>query len=287
MNKTKASTREDYQQRINIVLEYINNHLDEEMDLKKLADLSNFSLFHFHRIFRAFQQETLASYVTRIRVETAARLLRYSELPIETIAYNVGYEIPSSLSKAFKQFYNISPKEYRTNKNYVIMKKAELNPELKVKMPKIIEMETKTAIYVRMTGAYDQLDFPSAFGKLWHFIKEHKLYSAGIEHIGIYHDDPKVTESNKLRTDVCIVVHKPVKPEGEVGVKEIAGGKYAVFSYQGPYTDLGNVYNSIYAKWLPESGYELRNVPMHEKYLNDPLKTDPMKLKTEIYLPIQ
>ena len=284
---TKISTREDYLRRINVVIEYINNHLDEEMDLNKLAEISNFSPYHFHRIFRAFQQETLASFITRIRVEAAARLIRYSELPIETIAYNVGYETPSSLSKAFKQLYNISPTEYRINKSYFIMKREELNPELKLKSPKFVELENKTAIYIRLTGAYSELDFPGAWGRLWNFVKEQKLYSAGIEHIAIYHDDPKVTEAGKLRSDVCLVIHKPVQPQGEIGVKEIQGGKYAVFSYQGPYTNLGVVYDTIYAKWLPESGCELRNIPMLEKYMNDPSKTEPEKLKTEIFIPIQ
>ncbi len=285
--KTKVSTKEDYIRRINKVVEYINSHLNEEMDLKKLADISNFSEYHFHRIFKAFQHETLSAYITRIRVETAARLLRYSELPVETIAYNVGYEMLSSLSKSFKLFYGITPTEYRTNKNHYIMKQAELNPELKLKAPKIVELESKTAIYIRLTGVYSELDFPGTFTKLWNFVKEHKLFSAGIEHLGVYYDDPKVTEGNKLRSDVCLVIHKPVQPKGEVDVKEIPGGKYAVFSYQGPYNNLGIVYDTIFAEWLPASGCELRNLPIFEKYCNDPTRTAPEKLKTEIYIPIQ
>ena len=284
--KTKESTIEDYLKRINAIVEYINNHLNEEMDLKRLADISNFSAFHFHRIFKAFQHETLAAYITRVRVETAARLLRYTELPVEIIAYNVGYEVPSSLSKAFKQFYNISPIEYRNNKNYFIMKKEELNPDLKLKSPKLIDMESKQVIYIRLTGAYISLDFPGTFAKLWNYIKEQKLFSAGIEHIGIYHNDPKVTESEKLQSDVCLVIHKPAQPQGEIGVKEIHGGRYAVFSYQGSYSNLGVVYDTIFAKWLPSSGCELRNIPVLEKYCNDPSKTEPEKLKTEIYIPI-
>lgn len=285
--KTKVSTKEDYLKRINAVVEYINNHLDEEIDLKKLAEVSNFSVFHFHRIFKAFQHETLAAYITRIRVETAARLLRYTELTIETISYNVGYEIPSSLSKAFKLFYDISPIEYRTNKNYYIMKQVMLNPELKLKSPKFVELENKKSIYIRLSGAYNELDFSGTYAKLWNFVKEQKLYSAGIESIGIYHDDPKVTEANKLRSDVCLVIHKPVQPKGEIGVKEIQGGRYAVFLYQGPYNTLGVVYDTIFVQWLPESGCELRNVPMFEKYMNDPSKITPEKLKTEIYIPVQ
>ncbi len=283
----KSSTREEYLKRVNIVVDYINNHLDEELDLQKLAEMSNLSTYHFHRIMKAFLGETLGAYIIRVRLETAVRLLRYTDLPVEQIAYSVGYEMPSSLSKSFKQFYDITPLEYRNNKNFVIMKPVQLNPDLKLKSPKVIDIETKKAIYIRSTGAYSELDFCGAWGKLWAYVKENKLFSAGIEHISIYHDDPKVTTSEKLRTDVCLVLPKPAEPKGEIGVKEIAGGRYAVFLYQGPYTNLGIVYDTIFAQWLPDSGYELRNAPLYEKYINDPSRTEEAKLKTEIYIPLQ
>ena len=283
----KTSTREEYLKRVNVVVDYINNHLDEELDLQKLAEMSNLSTYHFHRIMKAFLGETLGAYIIRVRLETAVRLLRYTDLPVEQIAYSVGYEMPSSLSKSFKQFYDITPLEYRNNKNFVIMKPVQLNPDLNLKSPKVIDIETKKAIYIRLTGAYSELDFCGAWGKLWAYVKENKLFSAGIEHISIYHDDPKVTNSEKLRTDVCLVLPKPAEPKGEIGVKEIAGGKYAVFLYQGPYTNLGIVYDTIFAKWLPDCGYELRNAPLYEKYINDPSRTEEAKLNTEIYIPLQ
>lgn len=283
----KSSTREEYLKRVNVVVDYINNHLDEELDLQKLAEMSNLSTYHFHRIMKAFLGEPLGAYIIRVRLETAVRLLRYTDLPVEQIAYSVGYEMPSSLSKSFKQFYDITPQEYRNNKNFVIMKPVQLNPDLKLKSPKVIELETKKAIYIRLNGAYSELDFCGAWTRLWAYVKEQKLFSAGIEHISIYHDDPKVTTSEKLRTDVCLVLPKPAEPKGEIGVKEIAGGKYAVFLYQGPYTNLGIVYDTIFAQWLPGSGYELRNAPLFEKYVNDPSRTEEAKLKTEIYIPLQ
>ena len=283
---TKQTTREEYLKRLNIVIEYINHNLGEAIDLKTLSEISNFSEYHFHRIFKAFIREPLGSYITRLRLEAAAHQLRYSESSIETIAYNVGFEVPSSLSKSFKQLYGISPREYRADKNYFIMRKEELNPEFKLKSPKIVELESKKAIYIRLFGAYSDLDFPGTFAKLWAYVKEKNLFSAGIEHIGIYHNDPKVTENEKLRSDVCLVIRKPVEPQGEIGVKEIPGGKYALFSYQGPYSNMGLVYDTIFSKWLPDSGQQLRNMPLFEKYISDPSRTEPDKLKTEIYLPL-
>lgn len=305
----KPETREIYQQRIAAAVEYINLHLDEELELADIAGVANFSPYHFHRIFRAFRGEPLGSYITRMRVETAAHLLLHSDLPIETIAYNVGFGVPASLSKAFRQFYDSTPTEYRTTKKIHIMKTAQVHPAIKLKAPKIVELEPKTVLYLSYTGEYGSVDFAGAFTELWAQVKKQNLFTAGIEHLGIYYDDPKVTESSKLRTDVCLVVHKPAKPEGEIQVKTIAGGRYAVFTHIGPYNEVGAVYDAIYGQWLPENGgcmcddcckpYSggcppqcecgciLRNEPLFEKYCNDPVKTAPEKLKTEIYIPIK
>jgi AraC family transcriptional regulator len=305
----RLATKEDYLKRVNNVIEYINNHLNEDIDLEKLADISNFSKWHFQRIMKAFLGEPIGAFIQRVRVETAAKLLRYSKSPISEIAYEVGYDTPSSLSKVFQSFYGISPSEYRNNKNYAIMKPIQLNEHLDLKTPKIVDLEPIEVIYLKLTGNYKTLDFCGAWSRLWQFVKENKLYSAGIEHIGIYHDDPKVTEESKLRTDLCLALQKKAEPKGEIGVKTIEGGKYAKFLYTGPYEHLGAVYDTIYGKWLPESGncscedcstpYSqgcepecncgciLRNAPCFEKYINNPDKTPSEKLKTEIYVPIK
>jgi AraC family transcriptional regulator len=284
---TKPSTCEEYQRRINIVTEYIDNHLDEKLDLCLLAELSNLSPFHFHRITKAFLGEPIGAYIARVRVEQAARLLRYTELSIQEIAFSVGYEMPSSLTKIFNQYYGISPVKFRNDKNFIIMKQATINPALNLKAPKMVDLDDQQIIYLRHTGDYSSLDFGGAWTKLWGCVKSQKLFTAGISHICVYYDDPKVTEADKLRTDICLVVHKPAHAEGEIGVRTMSGGKYAVFLYQGTYENLGSVYDTIYGHWLPDSGILLRNAACFEKYLNNPENTAPEKLKTEIYVPVE
>lgn len=119
----KQSTLNDYQKRINKIIDFINLNLGEDLNVLNLAEISNFSPYHFHRITRAFLREPIGAYITRLRVEKAAEKLRFTSLSIQEIAYSCGYESPSSLSKAFRMFYNISPKDYRNNKKFTIMKK--------------------------------------------------------------------------------------------------------------------------------------------------------------------
>ncbi len=283
----RTSTIEEYKKQINIIIEYINNHLDEPVELGKLAEISHFSPYHFHRITRAFMGEPIGAYVIRVRLETAAKLIRYTDLPVSDIAYRVGYDAPASLSKAFKQQYGISPMEYRTNKEFTIMQTEKKDIQLKIKGPKVMNTPAKKALYINLSGKYGSLDFSGSWQRLWQFVKEHKLFSMGMEHIAIYYDDPKVTESEKLRTDICLTIKKEAKPQGDIGIKEIKGGKFAMFLYQGTYNNLDAVYDKIYSELLPEKDLRLRDYHCFEKYLNHPDKTKPEKLKTEIYIPVE
>jgi AraC family transcriptional regulator len=255
------------------------------MDLKKLAEMSNFSIFHFHRIFKGIHQETLAAYITRSRVERAAYLLRYTNLPVEAIAFNVGFGFPSSLSKTFKQFYNISPFAYRANRDYAIINR-EPKPVSNLIAPKLVTLGKKDVIYIRVFGEYNIPDYPDVWHQLRLYANEQNIDQDKIENIALYHSDIRVTENNRLRSDVCLTINKPVKARKEIGVKPIQGGKYAVFQYNGPFNRNSDIYDIVFNQWLPESGYEVRNLPIFEKYLSDPIEGKPGELETEVYIPI-
>jgi AraC family transcriptional regulator len=284
------TTHQDYQKRINQVMVYINSHLDEKLELETLAAISNFSPYHFHRIIRAHLNESIGSYINRIRMETAANLILHTSDPIFEIALRVGYDIPSSFNKAFSRRFGCPPTEFRNNHhtintiNYFKMENVKNESGLK---PEFKTLKPAKVIFVQAIGDYNAIGTSKAWEKVCAFAEKNKLFGWKTEFIGISHDDPEITETEKLRYDACITVTKDVKPEGEIGIQEIEGGKYAVFIHKGPYAKLHDTYSKIFAQWLPVSNIELRNSPCFEKYLNEPEKTKPEKLKTEIYLPVQ
>ena len=284
--ETKKTTREEYQKCVNAVVDYINLHLGEEIDLKSLAKISHFSPFYFHRIMKAFLGEPVGTFIVRTRTETAARLLRYTDLPIADIAYRIGYSSSSSLSKVFKQFYGISPLEYRNNKNFVIMKPAIIRPELKLKR-EIKELPVRNVIYIRLFGDYKLNDYCGTWMRLQQFVQEEKLPMGEVMPYCIFHDDPKVTPIEKLRTDVCMVMPAAATPKGNIGFKQLPAGRYAIFLYKGSYEHLQSVYDTIYGKYIPEMECTFRDEASAERYLNHPADTAPDELLTEIYIPIE
>ena len=283
----KQTTKQLYLERVNTVVTYIREHLDEVLEVKKLAELSYLSPFHFHRIMRAFLGEPIGSFISKTRLETATKLLRYTSLNVEEIAHNTGFEVAASFNKAFKKLYAISPTQYRKDPSLIRNQFIVEKQKYILKAPKIKNLEAKQVLYMSLLGSYASLDYGGAAQKLWSVVKQQKLFTKGMEHLGISHDDPKVTALDNCRYDACLVIHKPALPTGEIGIKTVEGGLYAVFLHTGSYLQLGTVYNHIFNAWLLENEYELRNVPVFEKYISNPERTPEEKLKTEIYLPIK
>ncbi len=284
---SKKPGKQEYLKKLNAVVEYINSNLDKKISILKLAEISHLSPFHFHRIMKGLLGEPIGNYITRTRVQTAALLIRYTDLEIQDIAHNVGYEKPSSLNKIFKQYYNISPTEYRANKYITLSEPVFKDFNIELQPPNILEIQDMEVIYINITGKYGNDHYQKAWMELGSFVGENNIDTKNMESFGISHDDPNVTDDEKCRYDACLTICKPVKPQGKIGVKQIAGGKFAVFSYRGSYDNWGEVYDVIYDKWLINSEYNLRNVPIMEKYLDGPDQSAAKELDLEIYLPIE
>ncbi len=99
----REETLTDHDERMNRVLVYIQQNLDQSLSLDVIAAQACFSPFHFHRIFSATVSEPLNVYVRRLRLENAAHLLCHSQRTITDIALSAGYETPGAFTTAFKK----------------------------------------------------------------------------------------------------------------------------------------------------------------------------------------
>ena len=82
----------EYKSRINRVIDYIDQNIDKSLTLDELAQVANFSKFHFNRIFHSFIGEALFQFIQRLRIEKAAYLLLTNPRnSITEIAYQCGF----------------------------------------------------------------------------------------------------------------------------------------------------------------------------------------------------
>jgi AraC family transcriptional regulator len=288
---SRDSTIRDYRERVNRVIFHVEAHLDEPANLDDLARVACFSPCHFHRIFAAFTGERLAAFVRRLRLERAAQRLLHLDAPITDIALDAGYETPSAFTRAFVTHFGVTPTEFRQRREPLTLLGARplalsQPTEDWTMTPEIRTIAPLPVVFVRRTGPYYQAA-GEAFGVLCQFAGPRGLLGPDARMIGISHDDPHVTNESRFRYDACVTLDREVKPEGEVGHKTLAGGRYAVFVHAGAYDGFQQTYDHIFAAWLPGSGEKLRDEPCFELYLNSPDQVQPEALRTEIWLPLQ
>ncbi len=290
---TRASTIRDYRERVNRVIFYVEAHLDEPLRLKELARVACFSPFHFHRVFTAFTGEPLGDFIRRLRLERAAQQLRHLDAPITELALAAGYETHSAFSRAFAAQLGVSPSAYRRQQgaaraggaHHLDLEFDHPTEEFHMKAD-LRTIDPIPVLFVRRTGPYYQAA-GEAFGVLCQFAGPRGLIGPDTWMIGVSHDDPHVTDASRFRYDACLRVDREVEGEGEVSRKDLAGGRYAVFTHEGPYERFQQTYDRIFAAWLPASGEQLRDEPTFERYLNSPDEVEPEALRTEIWLPLQ
>ena len=291
----RQSTEKDYQERIVRVLVHIQANLDEELTLEQAAALAAFSPFHFHRVFRGLVREPFKDHDRRLRLERAAQRLKHQDNQVTYLALDAGFETHEAFTRAFKAMFGLSPTDYRAahkpapdSPSGVHYGGADgYHPPSYVDLPpiEVKELAPLRVVFLRHSGPYDQVG--ATWARLMSWAGPRGLMGPGTRIIGISHDDPDVTPTDKLRYDAAITVNRPVQPEGEIGVTELPGGKYAVVTHRGPYSRLGLTYQRVFGGWLPKSGHELRNSPAFEQYLNSPQNTSPEDLVTLIHVPLE
>lgn len=117
------------------VIDYIEDHLDEKLDLEKVSQAVHYSRYHLHRMFTNTVGMTIHDYVQRRQLTEAAKLLIFSAKPILEIAFICGYESQQAFSTAFKAMYKVSPAQYRINGTfYPLQLRFVLNKNIKSKI---------------------------------------------------------------------------------------------------------------------------------------------------------
>ncbi|MDK9699475.1 MAG: AraC family transcriptional regulator [bacterium] len=283
------------------VLRYLQQHLDEAIDLELLASIAGFSPFHYHRIFRGMVGETVMEHVRRLRLERSASRLTHSTDSITQIAFAAGYETLEAFSRAFRNMFDASPSEFRKRKQQLLFgkhpsgvhyspdnKTLDLTPLTQKGRTMEVHVETLPPMkvaYIRYIGPYNQQE--TAWNQLCGWAGPKGLLGPNTKYIAVDYDDPQVTPPEKLRVDCCCTIDREVTPEGNIGIQTIGNGKYITTLHICTYEAMEETYTYLLGQWIPENGKRLRQEPSLEFYLSDPDTTKPEELQTKIYIPIE
>ena len=114
-------------------LDFIEGHLDERLDVYRVAKTAGFSRYHFQRIFKGETGMGLYEYIQKRRLANAALLLRSYSLPVIHIALQYGFDSQEAFTRAFKKVYGLPPGQYRKILNHVIYGGLDQMDEEKIK----------------------------------------------------------------------------------------------------------------------------------------------------------
>ncbi len=295
--KTQANS--EYAQRIDRVIDHLRGNLHRQVKLEELAKVACFSEFHFHRIFGAVSGETLNNFTNRLRLEKAARLLRYSDKSLTDIAFDCGFSSSATFSRAFRSGYDTSPSQFRKSGE---IKKSKICKELfddrdydlpmsaeekRAAFPvRLIDIPERQVAYIRVTDAFEGDRVLAALKTMIEWAKSQDIFSQG-SLFGMTVDDPHVTPKHLYRYEVCLASSRPFECMEGMSKLKMPAMRYAVTKVSGDTRKVATAWDYIYRNWLINSAYEPEHAPALEIFLEKENALDWSHCKLELCLPVR
>jgi len=258
-----------------------------------------FSEFHFHRIFGAVTGETLSNFTNRLRLEKAARLLRYSGHRVTKIALDCGFSSSATFSRAFRSRYDTSPRQFRNSgeikkskickelfsqEGYLLPMSAE---EKRAAFPvRLIKVPERQVAYIRVTNAFEMDRVLAALHTIIEWAKAQDIFSQGIL-FGMSVDDPHVTPKPLYRYEVCFASPFPFECMKGMSKLKMPAMRYAATRVSGDLRKIATATDYLFRGWLINSDYEPEHAPGLEVFLDKENATDWSHVELELCIPVR
>jgi len=275
-------------ERLNGAVDYIEEHLTEDIDYEQVARAACCSSYHFQRMFSYMASVSLGEYIRRRRMSLAAVDLQGSEDKIVDIALKFGYGSPTAFNRAFQTVHGIAPSLVRDGgvsvksfppisfkitvkgveeMNYRIEKKGEFRI-VGVSQPLHREIEKNFEVVPQM---WQKAGMDGTIPKLAGMMDGEPM---GLLGVSVCNDE------EVWRYYIAVASSKPVDDPLEAYV--VPASTWAVFTGSGANRSIQDLEQRIVMEWLPASGYEYANAPDIEVYLN----ADPQNAQYEVWIPV-
>lgn len=162
---------QDFYAKLNTSVDYLEQHLEREIDFSTAAKLAGCNLSVLQRIFPLLTGVTLSEYIRNRRLTLAGRDLIQTDYRVIDLAHKYGYQSAASFSRAFTKFHGVKPSEVRHQECHLCH-----FPKLNIKHPEtpreisydIIE-SSRLPLYgfgVQTDMQHIQHDAPAVFSRL-------------------------------------------------------------------------------------------------------------------------
>lgn len=245
----------DRKKLVNESIDYIMQHLDQDLSLSTVAAHFFLSKYHFSRIFKEETGESVYSFIKRCKVDQSAIDIKLNpEKAITDIGLDYGYS-SSNYSTVFRKHRHISPAMFKQTVPTHSMP-VPFTPQREARFKtaaeydahiEIQEMTDFFVLYERVIGTYADLE------KNWYqFLDRYQDFIGGktilVER---FFNDPSITSPSQCICDLCMTVEQDCALGN---VMRIGGGKFAVYHFNGEIKDIFETLQGIFSVWMPQSG---------------------------------
>ncbi|QOZ10119.1 GyrI-like domain-containing protein [Bradyrhizobium sp. CCBAU 51765] len=288
---------QNYQARMRRVLDHIDRHLDDDLDLESLSAVAAFSKFHFHRQFTATFGLSVHRYVQLARLKRASHQLAFADAQSVTdIAMDAGYEAPDAFARAFRQRFGQSPSSFRNSPEWEPWL-AAFGP-LDIARSKLMQRtfttddvtirDVPTTRVAIMEHRGDPATLPATIQRFIAWRKAAGLHPSTNPTFNVWRSERRPARPADYSVDLCVGTEQPIAADGD-GIKagEIPGGRCAVLRVVGYTDNLEPAALYFYRDWLPGSGEEVRDFPIYCQRLSFFPEVPEHETVAELFLPLK
>jgi AraC family transcriptional regulator len=289
---------QNYHSRMQRVLEYIDRHLDGELDLESLSRVAAFSKFHFHRQFTATLGLSVHRYVQLARMKRASYQLAHADAQSVTdIAMDAGYDTPDAFARAFRQRLGQSPSSFRKSPDWAPWL-AAFGPleNARSKLMKITYEADDVTIrdlpatpVAIMEHRGDRARLPDTIQRFIVWRKAAGLSPETNPTFNIFRSERIPANPEDYSMDLCVGTDRPIDA-GDTVMKAgmIPGGRCAVLRIAHNTNNLEPAALYLYRDWLPASGEEARDFPIYCQRRFSGFPNGPVpEVICELFLPLK
>ncbi|GGD72598.1 AraC family transcriptional regulator [Paenibacillus nasutitermitis] len=280
---------------MNDALTYIEENLENDINMAEAARIACCSEFHFKKMFSYLAGITLIEYVRRRRLTMAGFELKGQHMKVIDAAIKYGYQSPDSFAKAFYQLHGINPSEVnKTGKSLKSFPRMTFQLTISGGSEFIYRIEKKEAFTI--VGIKERIPLvykgenPAITEMLTKITGDvySKLKSlANVEPLGGYSASFNISErenEEKAELDHLIGVATTKKDLLGLASLDVAASAWAIFTVLGNPTNIQEVWGRIYAEWFPSSNYQVVEGP---EILFTDRDTKSPDNKSEIWIPVE
>jgi len=288
---------QNYQARMRRVLDYIDRHLDGDLDLDTVSGVAAFSKFHFHRQFTATFGLSVHRYVQLARLKRASHRLAYRDAESVTdIAMDAGYDAPDAFARAFQQRFGQSPSSFRTSPEWEPWL-AAFGPLDNARSKLMQTNFTPDDVMIRDVPAtpvaiMEHRGDPATLGAtIQRFIAWRtaaNLHPRTNPTFNVWRSERRPASPADYSVDLCVGTDRPIEAnEEQIKAGLIPGGRRAVLRVVGYTDNLEPAALYLYRDWLPASGEEAGDFPIYCQRLSFFPEVPEHEAVAEVFLPLK